>query len=267
MLMEQTWRVQDAMRLMLHADNTWSGPGGWMKAIKWVVQMRRVSNQHSKLPSRLWFVLALPSVLVFVAWPLSGLCLEMTSGFLHGEPWGASVTGFVQSTFNAILGGRKPSRGTSTGARVFGHGAVYTPENFDRSKNKFLKNVPVILPNTESVEDIFLTAQGETPIEGKAWGLLLHYDCNIVHKLSDFILLKDRRSATDVWRSNSIFPDFERTGTSRRSEEDPPIDEFMTAASTLDPTDSLAPAATSASTPEPSTAPTSNCTGCALFNY
>jgi len=28
MLMEQTWRVQDAMRLMLHADNTWSGPGG-----------------------------------------------------------------------------------------------------------------------------------------------------------------------------------------------------------------------------------------------
>jgi len=56
-----------------------------MKAIKWVVQIRRVRNQHGKLPSRLWFVLALPSAVVFVAWPLSGLCLEMTSGFLHGK--------------------------------------------------------------------------------------------------------------------------------------------------------------------------------------
>ncbi|KAI4650953.1 hypothetical protein J4E93_003310 [Alternaria ventricosa] len=42
MLMERNWRVQDAMRLMLHADNTWSGPGGWMKAFKWAVQMRRL---------------------------------------------------------------------------------------------------------------------------------------------------------------------------------------------------------------------------------
>ena len=267
MLMERNWRVEDAMRLMLHADDTWSGPGGWMKAIKWAVQMRRVRNQHSKLPSRLWFVLALPSVVVFVAWPLSGLCLEMTSGFLHGKPGqGANVTGFVQPTFNAILGGRKPSRGTSIGARVFGHGAVYTPDNFDRSKSDFLKNVPVILPNTESVEDIFLIAQGETPIEGKAWGLLLHYDCKIVDKLSDFVLLKDRRSSTDVWGRNSTFPDPERIGTARRADEDPPIDEFTTAASPLDPTDSLAPAVTSTSSPEPSTAPTSNCTGCALVN-
>jgi hypothetical protein len=85
MLMERTWRVEDAMRLMLHADNTWSGPGGWAKALKWCVQVRRVRNQHSKLPSRLWFILALPSLIVFVGWPLSGLCLEMTSGFLHGR--------------------------------------------------------------------------------------------------------------------------------------------------------------------------------------
>ncbi|KAI4664254.1 uncharacterized protein J4E79_003756 [Alternaria viburni] len=268
MLMERTWRVEDAMRLMLHADNTWSGPGGWMKAIKWVVEMRRVRNQHSKFPSRLWFVLALPSVVVFVAWPLSGLCLEMNSGFLHGKPGkGADVTGFVQSTFNAILGGRKPSRGTYIGARVFGHGAVYTPENFDRSKTEFLNNVPVILPNTESIEEIFLTAQGETPIEGKAWGLLLHYDCKIVDKLSDFVLLKDRRSSIDVWGRKSIFPEFERIETARKADEDPPIDAFTTTASPLGLTDSLAPAATSTSPPEPSAFPTSNCTRCAALNY
>jgi len=241
MLMERNWRVQDAMRLMLHADNTWSGPGGWMKAIKWVVQIRRVRNQHSKLPSRLWFVLALPSVVVFVAWPLSGLCFDMTSGFLHGEPGqGANVTGFVQSTFNANPGGRRPSRGSYIGARVFGYGAVYTPVNFDRTKNDFLKSLPVILPNTESVEEIFLTAQGETPIEGKAWGLLLHYDCKIVDKLSDFGLLKDRRSSTDVWGGKSIIPDSERIGTARRADEDPPIDEITTAAFPLSPNETLA---------------------------
>ncbi|KAI4628055.1 hypothetical protein J4E80_002191 [Alternaria sp. BMP 0032] len=211
MLMERTWRVEDAMRLMLHVDNTWSGPGGWMKALNWVVQIRRVRNQHSKFPSRLWFVLALPSVVVFVAWPLSGLCLEMTSGFLHGKPGqGADVIGFVQSTFNANPGGRTPSRESYIGARVLGHGAVYTPENFDRSKTEFLKNVPVILPNTESVEEIFLTAQGETPIEGRAWGLLLHYDCKIIDKLSDFGLLKDRRSSLDVWGWIWIDPDLEQ---------------------------------------------------------
>ena len=122
----------------------------------------------------------------------------------------------------------------------------------------------MILPNTESVEEIFLTAQGETPIEGKAWGLLLYYDCKIVDELSDFVLLKDRRSSTDVWGSQVIFPGFERRGTARRTDEDPPVVGFTTAASPLDPTDS---AATSTPTPVPSTVPASNCTGCTISDY
>jgi hypothetical protein len=52
MLMEPFWRVNDAMGLMLHADNTWSGPGGWMKAIKWSVQVQS-SNKQSRRPGRL----------------------------------------------------------------------------------------------------------------------------------------------------------------------------------------------------------------------
>ena len=268
MLMEQTWKVEDAMRLMLHADNTWSGPGGWMKAIKWVVQIRRVRNQHSKLPSRLWFVLALPSVVVFVAWPISGLCLEMTSGFLRGKSGqGVNVTGFVQSTFNTSPEARMPSRGFHNGARVFGHGAVYTPENFDRKKNEFLKSVPVILPSIEGVEEIFLTAQGEAPFEGRAWGLLLHYDCKIVDRLPDFVLLKDRRSSTDVWRSKSIVSDFGRIGIERRAVENPPIDEFTTAAFSLGPTESLASAPTSTPALVQSTIPSSNCTKCFIFDH
>ncbi|KAF1357278.1 hypothetical protein EJ07DRAFT_167746 [Lizonia empirigonia] len=180
MLMERTWKVDDATPL------------------KWVMQVRKVHNQRSKLPSRLWFILALPSLVVFMAWPLSGLCLEMTSGFLHGKPGqGANVTGFVYYNFNANPGGRRLSRGSYIDAHVLGHGAVYAPQGFNRSQSEFLQKIPVVLPNTEGVKEIFLTAQGETPIEGKAWGLLLQYDCKVVAELSDLDLLKERRSSMD----------------------------------------------------------------------
>ncbi|OAL47005.1 hypothetical protein IQ07DRAFT_647277 [Pyrenochaeta sp. DS3sAY3a] len=208
MLMEPTWKVSDAMRLMLHADGTWSGPSGWMKAMKWIVQMRRARSKRN-LPGRLWLVLALPSVVVFSAWPLSGLCLEITSGFLHGTRGnGAFVTGFVYSDFNANPGGRRPARESSIDARVLGFGAVYTLTGFDRSQSEFLGSVPAALPNSEGVQEIFLTAQSETPIEGKAWGLLIHYNCSIVDKRSDLRLLKDRRTAAQLWGSSSAIPEF-----------------------------------------------------------
>jgi len=211
MLMEPFWRVNDAMGLMLHADNTWSGSGGWMKAIKWSVQVQS-NNKRSKRPGRLWFILALPSVVVFTAWPLSGLCLEMTSVFMRGSYKAATtVTGFVYSDFNVSPGGRSPSKEPSSDPRVPGFGAVYTPKGFDRSKMKFLKDVPVVLPNDEGVEQIFLTAQGEAPIEGKTWGLQLHYECSIVNKLSDMRLLKGRKSSVEVWGSQGVLPDFMET--------------------------------------------------------
>ena len=71
-----------------------------------------------------------------------------------------------------------------------------------------MQSVPVVLPNNEGVEELFLTAQGDSPIEGNAWGLLIHYDCKIVQNQSDLRLLKDRRSAADVWlRGVSTTPD------------------------------------------------------------
>jgi hypothetical protein len=68
MLMESAWNVGDAMRLMMHADRTWSGPGGWLKMLNWIAQKPTFGAQR-KFPGRLWFVLAIPSVLIFVAWP------------------------------------------------------------------------------------------------------------------------------------------------------------------------------------------------------
>lgn len=39
MLMDPAWAVPDAMSLILHADGTWSGPGGWTKTAKRLVRI------------------------------------------------------------------------------------------------------------------------------------------------------------------------------------------------------------------------------------
>lgn len=243
MLMEKRWEVKDAMRLMLHADRTWSGPGGWMKALKWSIPMSR--RQSKRLPSLLWFVLAFPSLVVFIAWPLSGLCLEMTSGYLNGSSGqGANVTGFNRTSFNANPDGRRPSRESYV---EHGHGAVYMPAGYNQSQSTFQQKRPVVLPNTERVKEVFLAAQAETPIEGQAWGLLLTYDCKVVERLSEFTLLRNRRSSADVWRGQnggniSTLIDVDHVECPRAVTDAPPdptsTDEF---GFPLGPTDSIIP--------------------------
>lgn len=198
MLMEPTWNVGDAMRLMMHAESTWSGPGGWMKTIKWIMQMRRGDGQR-KLPARLWFVLALPSMLVFTAWPLSGLTMETTSGFLHGRK-APTVIDFSYINFNEryvgnVFDGARTIWNNALDARIPGQGIAYTPKGYARSQHDYLTKVPTILPKDGGIGRTFLTAQAENPIEGNAWGLELQYNCTIVEKFSDLSVLKYRNAS------------------------------------------------------------------------
>jgi hypothetical protein len=191
------------MRLMMHADGTWSGPGGWMKIVKWMMQTRKAGKQRQKFPGRLWIALALPSILVFIAWPLSGLCLEMTDGYRHGiRANGANVTGFTYANFNErnaddAYAGASVTWKNALDARIPKQGIMYSPEGFDRSKHDYLEKIPSLFPKEDGISRMFLTAQAETPIEGNAWGLLLQYNCSIVDKISDLTILKDRKSARD----------------------------------------------------------------------
>lgn len=205
MLMEPTWQVSDATKLMLHAENSWSGPGGWLKTLKWSLNPRRRSGVCCRSPSLLWFILALPSLLVFVAWPLSGLSLEITEGYhdLHAtNP--ANMTGFSFDTFN--------ERGTDEAylsaalkwasaqlTMIPGVGVAYTRENFDRSKVAFLNKLPVVLPEDDGIPTIFLTPQSDKPAKGNAWGLLLQYQCSIIHKAEDFQIIHKKYSSDFPW--------------------------------------------------------------------
>lgn len=204
MLMESTWNVGDARRLMLHADNTWSGSGGWLKTMKWAVGSRGGGLPRS--PPWLWFILALPSMLVFITWPLSGLTMEITQGYRHAHvAFQANMTGFTYNNFNERSGldtfaDAARTWSSALDARVSGAGIVYTPEGFDRSQIAFLNQVPAVLPKDDGIATIFLAAQADMPIEGNNWGLLLQYNCRTVDHPRDFQIL------TKVDRSISSYP-------------------------------------------------------------
>ncbi|KAB5511706.1 hypothetical protein GE09DRAFT_639329 [Coniochaeta sp. 2T2.1] len=197
MLMHPAWDVGDAMTLMMHADASWSGPGGWIKTVKRLVRTR-MSPGGSTWPSKLWFVLALPSMAIFVAWPLSGLSFEMASGYVRRSVSGTfpNVTGFSYANFNErhiddAISGADVTWRNALDARVPGKGAIYTAPggaSFSRA----------YLPKDDGVPRIFLTAQAENPIDGNSWGLALQYNCSIVKHLSEFTSIKYQKSSNST---------------------------------------------------------------------
>jgi hypothetical protein len=151
-------------------------------------------------------MLALPSMLVFIAWPLSGLTMETTQGYRHvyaAVP--ATMTRFHYHTFNKRGVVDALSRATRSwinrqDAKVPGADIVHTPEGFDWSQTAFLNQVPTVFPQTDIIPTIFLVAQADNPIEGNPWGLLLQYNCSIVNQVQEFQIV------SKVVRPSSPYP-------------------------------------------------------------
>lgn len=169
-----------------YISGTWSGPSGWAKTAN---RLRLTGNRHL-LTWTLWFALAIPSLLVFVSLPLSGLALEMETGYIRRlsvsgpEP---HVTGFSYANFNE----RYPLEIKMDTIRLWRSmvlpripkmGIIY-------SRPGAARLAPGTLPIDAGVSEIFLTAQADTPIEGAAWGMKLSYDCVIADSLSYFTVL------------------------------------------------------------------------------
>lgn len=180
-----------------YAAGTWSGPSGWIKMLRRFRRRRRNGGPNAGeaapgLSWRLWFCLALPNVLLFVALPISGLSLEMETGFVRRtarNSTGPGVTGFTYDNFNervtseAIRGANSMWK-NAMDARVPGLGVIYTRPDAEEPMP------PGALPKDDGVSGIFLTAQAQNPIDGTAWGLSLEYNCSIVDGLSDLTVLK-----------------------------------------------------------------------------
>lgn len=206
MLMEPGWSPSNGMKLMMHGEKTWSGPGGWMRIINWSWQLSRGGGKLT-LPSALWFFLAFPSIFIFIAYPISGSTIEITQGYLHGRNFtdGPLVRGFSYSNFNErnvadVSDGARIIWQNGLDSHVLGYGALYTPQGYDRSSNAYLRKLPTVLPKDDGVTRVFLAAQAANPIEGNSWGLLMQYNCSIVDRLQDFRILNHRNSS--LYRPN-----------------------------------------------------------------
>ncbi|KAK2791462.1 hypothetical protein FQN53_002571 [Emmonsiellopsis sp. PD_33] len=191
---------RNAMQLMMHADRTWTGPGGWFKVIQKVRFLRRASSSGQQLqdrfPSGIWFILLALSALPMIALPLSGLCLEVGDGYVSqtSGPSRVEVLGRNQSVFDArarepLIDEATARWATSAPVRIPGLGVMYTKPDLVRSNYDYLNNYPNNFPADDGIPELFLTSQASVPVSGVTWGLVIKYNCTSVDELEDFTIL------------------------------------------------------------------------------
>ena len=208
MLMKKRWSPKHAMQLMAHSEHSWAGPGGWLRVLKsWLLPQKKLQRTS---PSPLWIMLALPSLLVYVALPLSGLTMNFGLGYLSPLQ-NASMVGFNNASWNSRLGSNMIEQAnidwsSAATASIPAFGVVYTPSETDRSSSSYLSSLPNNLPANESLPGVFLTPQASVPIQGNSWGLALSYNCSIVTKFSAFTLLKYRDPHPTLQESDAGTP-------------------------------------------------------------
>lgn len=211
MLMEPRWRPRNALQVMMHSEGSWSGPGGWLAVAKKTFYLwRRPSppDRPTQWPSKLWVTLASLSALSYIALPLSGLCMELSDGFIYSNQRSSRIllAGRNYSNFEARIDDDMIRRATERWRSASGPflpmlGVAYAPETSDRSQPgwTFLDSLPNTLPVDSGVRDVFLGPQADVPISGRVWGVVVRYNCSAMSRLSDSTILKHRdRSRPDI---------------------------------------------------------------------
>lgn len=216
MVQDPFWAPKDGLVLFSHAEKTWTGLSGWWALLKGIVKTRG----QKKFIGRLWTLLALLSLAVYIALPLSGLAMELFDGYVRssGNP---KVLGRLQENFNNRYGGMADERTNSSwrsGSPMTlpGVGILYTSPDLDRGESEDFKSFPNSLPQTDGLMDMFLAPQAVVPVEGRAWGLRLGYKCDVASSASNFTLLSQRWS-NSTWEYRGQISRGEPTITSWNS--------------------------------------------------
>ena len=192
MLQEPFWQTKTAMNLLMHSGGTWGGAGGWARCIFWSIRYKR------SIAGRLWYLLSLITMSLFVGLPISGLSLELTDGYIHSTDH-PKVVGHTWYDFNLREALRAESRGleawkTGSAPSLPGLGLAYTPSYLKRDDLSFLSEVPNSLPSDRGVPELFLAPQADVPISGEAWGLRFSYNCSLIESSSDLKILNRKSS-------------------------------------------------------------------------
>lgn len=194
MLQDPFWAPKNGLVLFGHAEKTWGGLGGWWELIKGTAR----SRGKKRLVGRLWTLLAVLSLAVYIALPLSGLAMELSDGYVKstGHP---KVLGRTWHNFNDRIIGDAALRANTSwhgGAPMTlpALGIIYTSPDTNRADFEGLRSFPNTMPQTDGLMDMFLAPQAENLVEGRVWGIRLGYKCDIVTSVSNFTLLNQRRS-------------------------------------------------------------------------
>ncbi|KAM5443192.1 hypothetical protein MferCBS31731_001509 [Microsporum ferrugineum] len=194
MLQDNFWQVNNAMALLMHCGASWSGPIGWITALRgaWMEEYR--SAHH------LWYTLATLSLLASIALPLSGLGFKLSEGYIS-LPEPPRVAGRTFDTFQkrAIIEARiRAGNSWKEGSPplIPGFGIGYTsPGRVDRSTHSSFTATPNSIPIDGVIPDVFLTPQAETPINGRVWGMRVDCNCSIVKSASELTILSQKPSS------------------------------------------------------------------------
>lgn len=207
MLMTAFWGAPNAWHVILHGDHGWNGPEGWLEAVKNHFQnaartQRRANLQHT--PRQLWWVLAAPSIVLFIGLPLSGLSMELTVGFRETGT-SPTMTGRNWANFNdrssqVTLAVAHSAWSLATPPRVPAFGMVFGDEATDSDNNifRYFSARDNELQADQGAEDIFLAPQTDAPFTGKAWGMVVRYNCTVVQELEDFKILSRRNGSVPL---------------------------------------------------------------------
>lgn len=204
MLMTAFWGAPNAWHVILHGDHSWSGPDGWMEALKAQFGDGTSGGRRARIkraPRRLWWLLAAPSILLFVGLPLTGLSMELKSGFRKTNQ-APNVVGRNWTTFNershqATVAAAHSTWSLATPPRIPAFGIIFAndaAESDDPIFTEFNSRDNVLATET-GVKEVFLVPQADAPFTGKVWGMIVSYNCSVVHKLEEFTILSRRNGS------------------------------------------------------------------------
>lgn len=193
MLQDPFWKVDNAMALMMHSEKGWSGFSGWNRVIKRLIKRKGFVTQ------RLWYLLAVLSLIVSAALPLSGLSLELYDGYVysaqHPSVIGHNYESFPQRQLYLLLNRAASFWQTANPITVPGIGIAYTPAWVDRKRYTSFAELPNSLPLEEDIPEIFITVQSTVPFSGPVWGLKASYNCSVAESMSSFTILPQKSAS------------------------------------------------------------------------
>ena len=188
-LMHSRLAPKSAMELMWHAESNWNNILWILRALRnnalyYCCTSKRKPNPLSR-PGRLWWLLSVVTLLLFVAVPLSGLTMEITDAYVY-DTTKVLIIGPVSDNFNYLRFTNLPNQiraawrsGRPTTPSDFS--ILYAPEgSSDVSKTYYQDQ---ILPNRENPMIRFFAGPAVNEVVvGKAWGLSANISCQTTTK-------------------------------------------------------------------------------------